>query len=167
MQELLAFRDDSLARFDMLYSNNPSEHTKDIFRKVFEDEHLSKRREKLFGEVFCMDLFDVGKNTALPQSLLNDLSWSPGEDAEFFAPGDFCGWPLRVWPNMKRPFIRLDSRVYCFDIFSLFDNIYRVLRRVIVQRDPAGPAASGCSQKSPWCCPSRTCRNCPWCRPSR
>src|SRR5690242_20828474 len=31
---------------------------------------------------------------------------------------------LRVWPNMKRPFIRLDSRVYCFDIFSLFDNIY-------------------------------------------
>ena len=87
--------------------------------------------------MFGMDLFDVTKNTSLPQSLLDELTWSPGEDVEFFAPGDFCGWPLRIWPIMKRPFIRLNERVFSFDIFSLFDNVYRIMRRVIVQRDPS------------------------------
>jgi len=37
---------------------------------------------------------------------------------------------------MMRPFICLDSRVYCFDIFSLFDNLYRVLQRIIFRLDP-------------------------------
>ncbi len=70
------------------------------------------------------------------------MSYSPGEDKEFFAPGEFAGWPLRIWPVMRRPFIRLDGSTYCFDIFSLFDNVYRVLRRIVVELEPA--------YKEPW-----------------
>jgi preprotein translocase subunit SecA len=135
-QELDGFRDDTLERLEKV----AGEHTELSFEalrdKVFEDKELDARREKVGGQLFGMDLFDVAKNTALPQTLLDALTWSPGGDTEFFAPGEFSGWPLRIWPVMKRPFIRLDGRIYCFDMFSLFDNIYRVLRRVIVQREP-------------------------------
>ncbi len=137
MQGLAAFREDTLDRLKKLASDHADLNLDALTDKLFEDKDLAARREKVGGEVFGMDLFDVAKNTALPQALLDELSWSPGEDAEFFAPGDFRGWPLRIWPIMKRPFIRLDGRVFCFDIFSLFDNVYRVLRRVIVQREPS------------------------------
>lgn len=43
---------------------------------------------------------------------------------------------------MRRPFIRLNGSTYCFDIFSLFDNVYRVLRRIVVELEPA--------YKEPW-----------------
>jgi preprotein translocase subunit SecA len=136
MEELVAFRDDTLDRLEELAEEHTELNLEALRDKLFDDKELAARREKVGGELFGVDLFDVGKNTALPHTLLDELSWSPGEDAEFFAPGDFSGWPLRIWPIMKRPFIRLDGRILCFDIFSLFDNIYRVLRRVIVQREP-------------------------------
>jgi preprotein translocase subunit SecA len=135
--EFRQFQTDTLDRLDAFARNHDALSVDALMEKVFEDKDLAARGSRVMGEVFGMDLFDVGKNTALPQPLLDALCWSPGEDAEFFAPGDFCGWPLRVWPVMKRPFIRLDGRVFCFDIFSLFDNIYRVLRRVIVSREPS------------------------------
>jgi preprotein translocase subunit SecA len=137
MQELAAFREDALGRLEKLAGDHAELNLDALTDRLFEDKDLAARREKVAGEVYGMDLFDVAKNTALPQALLDELSWSPGEDAAFFAPGDFRGWPLRIWPIMKRPFIRLDGRVFCFDIFSLFDNVYRILRRVIVQREPS------------------------------
>ena len=131
------FQDEVLSRLETLVSEHADLDLEALREKLFEDKELAIRREKVAGEVFGMDLFDVTKNTSLPQSLLDELTWSPGEDVEFFAPGDFCGWPLRIWPIMKRPFIRLNERVFSFDIFSLFDNVYRIMRRVIVQRDPS------------------------------
>jgi hypothetical protein len=38
---------------------------------------------------------------------------------------------------MKRPFILYNNRVFCFDTFSLFDNFYRVLQRIIFKLDPS------------------------------
>ena len=62
--------------------------------------------------------------------------WSPGEEKEFFGEGEFRGWPLRIWPIFTRPFIRLNGRCYCFDLYSLVDNIYRVMERIIVRLKP-------------------------------
>lgn len=104
--------------------------------KVFENEELKDANVRLAGGFVGYDLFDVEKNTDLPRSLLDELSYSPGEEEEFFAPGDFAGWPLRQWPVMKRPFMRCSGRIYCFDMFSLFDNFYRVLQRAIFSLAP-------------------------------
>lgn len=134
--ELKRFQKDALDRLEALADDHDGLSVDALMKKVFEDNDLATRGRTVTGEVFGMDLFDVGKNTTLPQALLDALSWSPGEDDEFFAPGEFCGWPLRIWPIMRRPFIRFDGRVYCFDIFSLFDNIYRVLRRIVVSQEP-------------------------------
>ena len=132
----------SMNRLDELAAKHEDLDFDALMAKVFEDPDLAAQRDRFAGAMFGMDLFDVEKNTTLPKALLDALSYSPGEDTEFFAPGEFSGWPLRIWPVMRRPFIRLDGSIYCFDVFSLFDNIYRVLRRIVVELEPAN--------KEPW-----------------
>ena len=83
-----------------------------------------------------MDLFDLQKITQLPVALLDELAWSPGQEKEFFSEGNFKGWPLRVWPVFKRPFLKLERRYYCFDLYSLNDNFYRVIQRLIFRKNP-------------------------------
>lgn len=127
----------SMARLNELAAKHQDLNFEALMAKVFEDRDLAAQRDRFAGAMFGLDLFDVGKNTVLPKAMLDALSYSPGEDTEFFAPGEFAGWPLRIWPIMRRPFIRLNGSTYCFDIFSLFDNIYRVLRRIVVELEPA------------------------------
>jgi hypothetical protein len=137
LTDMEQFREDVLERMSELVQKIPDTSEDEIRSRVFEDSHLSNRRERIGGEFFGLDLFDVEKVTAIPRTLLNELTWSPGEDQTFFAPGEFRGWPLRPWPTMKRPFIRLNGRILCFDASSLFDNIYRVLQRIVWRLEPA------------------------------
>ncbi len=123
-------------RLSELATERPNVEPEVLHAAVFEDPGLSARRDALFGELFGVDLFDVEKVTGLPATMLGELAWAPGEDHEFFAPGDFRGWPLRVWPTMKRPFIRVGPRILVFDVFVLFDNFYRVLQRLIFRLAP-------------------------------
>lgn len=135
--DLDAFREETLKRLDQAIIEAPANTSIEAIRdEIFKDADLAAWRDKVVGELFGLDLFDVAKVTDLPDVLIKDLSWYPGEDTDFFADGEFQGWPLRIWPIMRRPFIWLEDRYYCFDIFGLFDNIYRVLRRVIISRLP-------------------------------
>jgi hypothetical protein len=95
-----------------------------------------------------MDLFDVEKVTSLPRTLLNELSWAPGEEKTFFADGEFRGWPLRIWPIFQRPLIRLDGRYCCFDLYSLLDHIYRTIQRTIFRLKPSHREIWNTIQKS-------------------
>ena len=133
---LKEFREAVLNRLSKLAIDRSDAGVDELRTFVFEDSDLSARRDELGGELFGFDLFDVKKVTGLPDALVDELAWSPGEDQEFFAQGDFRGWPLRVWPTMKRPFICLGGRVLAFDVFTLFDNFYRVLQRVIFRLAP-------------------------------
>ena len=123
-------------RLSELSIERPNAELEVLYTAVFEDPDLLARRDELLGNLFSLGLFDVEKVTGLPSALVGELAWSPGEDPEFFAPGDFRGWPLRVWPTMKRPFIRLGGKIFAFDVFVLFDNFYRVLQRLIFRLDP-------------------------------
>ena len=108
---------------------NPS----DLSAEVIKENAWEDRHDDIRGRLSGMDLFDVQKITDLPDELLAELSWGQGEEKDFFAEGEFRGWPLRIWPVFKRPFIQLGDRFYCFDLHSLFDNIYRVMQRIILR----------------------------------
>jgi hypothetical protein len=133
---LEGLREDTVERLDQLVLEDGATILETLLDKLFEDPELADRRDRAMGELAGLDLFDVEKVTQLPRSLLDELTWSPGEEQEFFAQGEFRGWPLRIWPTMKRPFIRLGGRILCFDVFALFDNIYRVMQRLILSLDP-------------------------------
>lgn len=93
-------------------------------------------RESIGGRFFGYDLFDVGKITGFPEKLLKELSWEPGQDQDFYAPGNYAGWPLRILPINIRPFLCIDGHYYCFDKMSLMDNLYRILQRLIIRLKP-------------------------------
>lgn len=108
-----------------------------IVRHGLEQEHSSA-----MGLFFGMDLFELQKVTQLPLEFLEDFSWSPGQDTEFFSEGKFPGWPLRVWPTFKRPFLKVQGRYYCFDATSLFDHFFRQLEKRVF--------ACGAQAKQQW-----------------
>ena len=116
--------------------NSSDQDVKDIADEIVRENNWEDRRDEVLGRFYGTDLFDVQKTTNLPEKLLKELTWSPGEETEFFAEGKFRGWPLRIWPVFKRPFVKLSNRYYCFDLYSLLDNIYRVMQRLILRLRP-------------------------------
>lgn len=105
----------------------------DLLEEVVKENDWEEWQSEIFGRFFDLELFDLEKVTNIPKNLLEKLSWSQGQDVEFFAEGEFRGWPLRIWPVFKRPFIKLNDRYYCFELNSLFDNLYRILQKIICQ----------------------------------
>ena len=134
------FRRDTLEALEKKIASQPDSSEQDLqemMNEVVRENNWEERRDEVFGRLLGTDLFDIQKMTALPEKLLDELTWSPGEDIEFYAEGEFRGWPLRIWPVFKRPFIRVNGRYYCFDLYSLLDNIYRVMQRTILRLKPA------------------------------
>lgn len=139
VESFLQFRTDAEDALKVKLATQPSflkAELPKIMQGVLKEKGWEHRRDEVFGRVFGTDLFDLQKITNIPQQLLDELTWSPGQDKEFFAEGEFCGWPLRIWPVFKRPFIKLNGRYYCFDLYSLFDNLYRVIQRTILRLKP-------------------------------
>ena len=108
----------------------------ELMSEVIKENGWEEWQEKIFGRFFGLDIFDIEKVTNLPRDILEELSWSQGQDVEFFSEGDFIGWPLRIWPIFKRPFIKLNGHYYCFELYCLLDNLYRVLQRAICRIKP-------------------------------
>jgi len=107
-----------------------------IMSQVIEDNAWGEWRDDVTGRLLGLDLFDVYKITNLPRALLDELSWSAGEESDFFAEGGYKGWPLRIWPIFKRPFLKIKDGYYCFDLFTFFDNFYRAVQRLLLSKKP-------------------------------
>lgn len=86
----------------------------------------------LFGGI-C----NVSKASGLPESLLLDLSYAPGEEREFFAPGPLRGTPLLRMPGRVRPLVALDDGCYLCDANFIRDSAYRALQWGLLRRLPA------------------------------
>lgn len=136
MMALKRLQEDSMPRLEAIMSDPEVRSMEDARDKLWADPVFAKRRDEVAGEVVGLDLFDVEKITVLPMTLIDNLAWSAGEESSFFAPGEFAGWPLRIWPTMRRPFIRLEGRILCFDMWSLFDNVYRAIQRILFELEP-------------------------------
>lgn len=108
----------------------------EIMEAVIKENGWKDWQVDIFGKMFGFKLFDLQELTDLPESLLDELAWEAGQDADFFSEGEYRGWPLRVWPNFKRPFIKLEGKFYCFDAHCLFDHLYRALQKIILRLRP-------------------------------
>jgi len=106
------------------------------------DSIMGKFKEK---ESFGLDLykgkeqnrykaFDLDELTNWPKTLLEDLSYKIDENKHFYN-NEYSGWPLIELPVYERPFINIEDKFYCFDYYNLFDNIYRIIQKVLRQKD--------------------------------
>lgn len=79
---------------------------------------------------------NVSNTSGLPEALLDDLSYRPGETTEFFDPGFLSGTPLRTLPGRLKPLVRLDDGHYACDPYFLRDTVYRAVQRGLRRRIP-------------------------------
>ncbi|MGG1481071.1 SEC-C metal-binding domain-containing protein [Bacillus smithii] len=117
------------------FPTNEKELSKEM-ENLLEEMGLIEVKNSIIGRFMGYDLFDVEKVSGLPKNLLKELSWKIGEEEEFFSEGEYAGWPLRRLPTEQRPFICVEDKIYCFDLYSLFDNLYRVIQRLILRLKP-------------------------------
>ncbi|MGV7096839.1 YecA family protein [Desulfovibrio sp. QI0434] len=107
-----------------------------VMQDVVRNNGWEDWQSDVFGRFFEYDLYDLQKITELPIAFLDAFSWEQGEEADFFSGEEMRGWPLKVWPVFKRPFLKVEGRYYCFECHNLFDNFYRQMQRVIFENRP-------------------------------
>ncbi len=88
-------------------------------------------RDMLFGGV-C----NLSRHSGLPAALLDDLSYAPGENTQFFAAGEFAGTPMRALPARSKPGIKFGSSVYATDGQFVRDSAYRAIQWGLWKRLP-------------------------------
>ena len=88
-----------------------------------------------------VDSNNVTRTSGLPAGLLDDLSYLPGENTEFFRPGLLSGTPMLTLPGRLKPLIRLDDGHYACDPYFLRDSAYRAIQRGLRRRIPGADAA--------------------------
>lgn len=79
---------------------------------------------------------NMSRHSNLPEPLLRDLSYLPGENVEFLAEGELCGTPLRTLPALVKPGIKLGEDYYIVDAQFVRDVAYRCIQRGVAVRDP-------------------------------
>jgi len=92
--------------------------------------------ESTYRDLLYGGLCNLSRHTKLPATFLEDLSFRRGENTEFFAPGPFCGTPLRTLPARIKPLVQLDDGFYATDPFWVRDAAYRAVQRGLVTRLP-------------------------------
>lgn len=91
----------------------------------------------LYFSAFSAEQCDVKKVTDWPDSFIRRFSYAPGETSWPDPCGDYCYWPITHLPVQDRPFIRVDNSYYCFDYYTLTDNFYRDIQRMVVADEPS------------------------------
>lgn len=134
VQELKQFQEATLAKLEPKLVSEPDpteERMRQLMQQVIQENGWIEWKNDIFGRFFGLDLFDLQKVTELPPHLLKELSWHPGQEGAFLADGEYKGWPLRIWPIFKRPFICLNGKYYCFELYSFLDHFYRIIQRTV------------------------------------
>lgn len=97
----------------------------------FEPEMKQAIYDMLYGGI-C----NLSQHSNFTMPLLEDLSYLPGENEEFFADGDFVGTPLRTLPALVKPGIKLGDEYYITDGQFIRDAAYRTIQRGLLTRLP-------------------------------
>lgn len=89
-----------------------------------------------FQDLLLGGVCNMSRHSGLPDRLLTDLAFQPGDEQDFFAPGDYCGTPMRTLPARKKPLIALPDGYYAPDPSFIRDAGYRALLWNLLRRDP-------------------------------
>lgn len=132
--EILA---DSAAKADALVAEHgiPQE---DVAERVHQLEpEMMERSRAAYIDLFWGGICNLSTKTNLPEALLEDLAFMRGTNAEFFAPGAFCGTPYRTLPARVKPAVKLDDGYYAIDVSFIRDTAYRAIQWGLQERLPA------------------------------
>lgn len=95
-----------------------------------------KRATSAFDDMMFGGVFNVSKQTNIPQGLLDDLCFESGSEVHFLDGTDYAGTPLQTIPARVKPLIKIDGHYYCTEPNFIRDSLYRAVQRAIISRKP-------------------------------
>lgn len=101
------------------------------------DGSFTKEISGAIHDIFHGGICNLSRHTKFSPPLLEDLSYVPGGNTEFFAEGDFKGTPMRTLPARIRPGIKLGDDYYVTDGQFVRDSAYRAIQRGLIARQPS------------------------------
>ena len=95
-----------------------------------------KKSREVIDNLIGLGLHNVSKITNWPKEFIHELSYEIGECKNFFDDSEYSGWPIFKNPLRRKPFIILNGSAYCLSIQDLFDNIYRIILKIMRNKLP-------------------------------
>ncbi len=98
-----------------------------------------KSKQEMLGyvkDILYGGICNLSRHSSLTSTLLEDLSYFPGENKEFYSPGEFSGTPMRTLPGRLKPGIKLGNDFYATDGQFIRDAAYRAIQRGLCLRIP-------------------------------
>ena len=89
-----------------------------------------------FDDLLNGGICNMSRHTKLTSRILQDLSFSPGEEQQFLDDGPLRGTPLRTLPTRVKPAIKLGEDYYVTDGNFVRDVAYRTIQRGLLRRNP-------------------------------
>lgn len=119
------------------FANERKESVEDTLETwISTNDHAAEKMIHAIADLFHGGIANVSRHTKLPPDLLFDLAYRPGEETEFFAPGDYAGTPYRTLPARKKPLIQIGSDYYAIDPCFTRDAGYRALLHNVIKKRP-------------------------------
>lgn len=101
-----------------------------------EDNSFTSEMSGVFHDIFFGGVCNLSRHAKLPQLVLEDLSYEPGQNKDFFANGPFSGTPMRTLPARIRPGIKLGDEFYATDGQFVRVSVYRAIQWGLWKRLP-------------------------------
>jgi hypothetical protein len=98
------------------------------------DSNFAPEMSGALQDMFYGGICSLSRHTNFTALLLEDLSYLPGENTEFFADGGFKGTPMRTLPASIKPGIKLRNEYYVTDGQFVRDAAYRAIQRGLLSR---------------------------------
>ena len=111
------------------------------------DDNFATESSDVGQDMLFDGICNLSRHTNLSSLLLEDLSYLPGENNEFFADEDFKGTPMRTLPAKIKPGIKLGDDYYVTDGQFIRDSAYRAIQRGLLCRLPSYREEWNCRQK--------------------
>ena len=134
--------------YDRSYQENIERNDGKNFEKTLDDlvpiDEVDYLRSVCFGD----GSINVKTITGWSDSLIESLSWKIGEyNGPFCTDDSYAWWPINGLPAQIRPFINISGISYCFDYYSLFDNVYRSIQDALCGGDESAKVVWAEQQK--------------------
>lgn len=108
-----------------------------VVKKMTEtDDHFADEMPDAIHDMLFGGICNLSRHTKLTLPLLEDISYLPGQNTEFFSDGDFRGTPMRTLPALIRPGIKLGNEFFATDGQFVRDSSYRAIQRGLLGRLP-------------------------------
>lgn len=125
-----------MEEFQTLSVDQETDRTETLRKLLEENAEFTEKAGNAIRDLFIGGTFNLSKETDLPATFLESLSFKPGEADKFFDEGAFSGTPFKTLPARIKPLIEIGGEYYCTDPNFIRDTSYRAIQRAIIAAKP-------------------------------